>query len=139
MSQENVQVVYRAYDAIRRHDIEAFVREQHPDVVGWAYTMQAEGTTYRGHSGMRDFLEEIFSVFTDWHPEVVQAEDYGDTVLAQIRTAGRGVRSGIELGQNIWQVLKFRDGKAIWWRGYGSRAEALEAVGLSEQDGHADP
>jgi ketosteroid isomerase-like protein len=133
MSQENVEVVYRAYDAIRRRDIEAFVREQHPDVVGVVHIMQAEGTVYRGHSGMRRFLDEIFSVFTDWHPEVVQAEDYGDTVLAEVRVAGRGVRSGIAVEQNIWQVLKFRDGKAVSFHGYGSRAEALEAAGLAER------
>ena len=132
MSQENVEIVYRAYDAIRRHDIEAFVREQHPDVVGVVHVMQAEGDVYRGHSGMRRFLEEIFSVFPDWYPEVVQAEDHGDTVLAEIRLAGRGVRSGIAAEQNIWQVLKFRDGKGISFHGYGTRAEALEAMRLSE-------
>jgi ketosteroid isomerase-like protein len=132
MSQENVEAVYRAYDAIRRRDIEAFVREQHPDVVGVVHTMQAEGAVYRGHSGMRRFLDEIYSVFTDWNPEVVEAEDYGDTVLAEIRLAGRGVGSGVTVEQNIWQVLKFRDGKGVSFHGYGSRAEALEAVGISE-------
>jgi ketosteroid isomerase-like protein len=87
---------------------------------------------------MRRFLEEIYSVFTEWHPEVVQAEDYGDTVLAEIRLAGRGVRSGVAIEQNIWQVLKFRDGKAVSFHGYGSHAEALEAMKLSGQDAPAD-
>jgi ketosteroid isomerase-like protein len=138
MSRENVELVYRAYDAIRRHDIEAFVREQHPDVVGVVHIMQAEGTTYIGHSGMRRFLDDMYSVFPDLHPEVVQAEDHGDTVLAEIRVAGRGVGSGVAVEQNIWQVLMFRDGKAVSFHGYGSRAEALEAVGLGEQDARAD-
>ena len=134
MSKENVEAVYRAYDAMRRHDIEAFVQEQHPDVVGVIHVMQAEGAVYRGHAGMRQFLAEIFSVFPNWGPEVVQADDHGDVVVAEIRLIGRGVRSGIEIEQNMWQVLEFRDGKAISFHGYGSRAEALESVGLSEQN-----
>jgi ketosteroid isomerase-like protein len=128
MSQENVEAVYRAYDAIRRHDKEAFVAEQHPDVEGVVHVMQAEGSVYRGHSGMRQFLDELFSVFPDWHPEVVQTWDYGDTVVAEIRTAGRGARSGVALEQRIWQVLRFREGKAVWFHGYGSEADALEAA-----------
>jgi hypothetical protein len=32
---------------------------------------------------MRQFLDELFSVFPDWHPEVVQTWDCGDTVAAQ--------------------------------------------------------
>jgi ketosteroid isomerase-like protein len=132
MSQENVEAVYRAYDAIRRHDKEAFVAEQHPEVEGVVHVMEAEGSVYRGHSGMRRFLDDLYSVFPDWHPEVVQAWDYGDTVLAEIKTAGRGARSGVALEQRIWQVLRFRDGKAVWFHGYGSKTEALQAAGVSE-------
>jgi ketosteroid isomerase-like protein len=138
MSQENVEAVYRAYDAIRRHDKPGFIREQHPDVEGVIHVMQAEGAVYRGHSGMRRFLDELLSVFPDWHPEVVRVIDYGDTVLAEIKTAGRGARSGLAVEQALWQVIRFRDGKAVWFHGYGSQADALEAVGLSEQDAHAD-
>ena len=137
MSQKNVDAVHRAYDAIRRRDKEAFVREQHPDVEGVIHVMNAEGVIYRGHAGMRRFLDELFSVFPDWHPEVLRADDYGDTVLAEIKTAGQGVRSGVAIEQTIWQVIRFRDGKSVWFHGYGTKAEALEAVGLSEQDAHA--
>ena len=36
------------------------------------------------------------------------------------------------------QVWKVRDGKIVWHRLYEDREAALEAVGLSEQDPHAD-
>jgi ketosteroid isomerase-like protein len=63
----------------------------------------------------------------------VQATDYGDIVLAELSVAGRGARSGVALEQTTWQVIKFRNGKAVWFHGYGNRAEALEAVGLPQQ------
>jgi ketosteroid isomerase-like protein len=37
-----------------------------------------------------------------------------------------------------WQVWRFDTGKVTRWEEYLDRAEALEAVGLSEQDAHAD-
>jgi len=77
-------------------------------------------------------MKETFSVFPDWHPEIVSATEYGDAVLAEVKSAGRGARSGVALEQSAWQVIKFRDGKVVWWRGYGNRAVALEAVGLEE-------
>jgi ketosteroid isomerase-like protein len=132
MSRENVAAVYRAYEALRRRDYEALVRDAHPEVEGVVHVMSAEGTVYRGHAGMRRFLDELFSVFPDWHPEIVEATDYGDTVIAEIRMAGRGASSGLALEQTAWQVFKFRDGKAVSFHGYGTRAEALEAAGLSE-------
>jgi len=132
MSQENIETVYRALDAMRRGDREAFVREMHPEVEGRAYIMEAEGVVYRGHPGMRRFFDEAFSVFPDWNPEVVRATEYGDTVFAEVKTAGRGARSGVALEQTAWQVVKFRDGRVCWWRGYGNRADALEAAGLRE-------
>jgi ketosteroid isomerase-like protein len=131
MASKNLEAVYRAYAAIRRHDKEAFVREQHPDVVGELYVMEAEGTVYRGHSGMRRFLDELYSVFPNWRPEVVRTQEHGDAVLVEVRMSGSGARSGLALEQTIWQVITFREGKAVSFRGYGSRSDALEALEAS--------
>jgi|SRR5215207_6035430 len=132
MSQENVELVYRLYEASTRRDQEACVRESDPDVEIVSYLMGVDGTVYRGHAGLRDYIDDLFSVFPDWHPEILQATDYGDTVLAKIRMAGRGASSGLAIEQTAWQVSRFRDGKLVGFYGYGSQAEALEAAGLSE-------
>ena len=132
MSQENVDGVHQAYDAIRRRDLHAFLDLMHPDVEATSRVLEVEGAVYRGRAGMRQFIEDIWSVFPDWHPEVAHARDCGDAVVAEIRGTGRGVGSGIETGMTAFQVVKFRDGKAIWIHGYATEHEALEAVGLSE-------
>ena len=46
---------------------------------------------------------------------------------------GRGRTSGVEVDMRHWHVWTLDDGKAVRWRILGTRAEALEAVGLSEQ------
>jgi ketosteroid isomerase-like protein len=132
MSQENVDLLYRWYDAFRRHDNEACVRDSAPDVEIVSYLLGVEGTVYKGHAGMRRYIDQVFSVFPDWHAWVVGTIDHGDTVIAEIRMAGRGASSGLEIEQTTWQVTWFREGKMTGFTAYGNRAAALEAVGLSE-------
>jgi ketosteroid isomerase-like protein len=132
MSQENVELVYRWYDAMRRHDAEACVRDSLPDAELVSYLMGVEGTVYWGHAGVRRYLDDVFSIFPDWHPEIMSATDHGDVVIAEIRMAGSGASSGLEIEQTTWQLTRFRDGKMAGFTAYGTRAAALEALGLHE-------
>ena len=52
--------------------------------------------------------------------------------------AGRGKASGVFTKWRYGAVWTLRDGKMISLISYTDPAEALEAVGLSEQDAHAD-
>jgi len=129
---ENVDAIYRAYDAIRRRDLHAFLALIDPEVEATFRILALEGTVYRGHEGMRRFAEEVWSVFPDWHPEVDEAREVGDAVVAKVRGIGKGTGSGIEVEMTVWQVVKYRAGKAIWMQSYPTEVEALEVVGLSE-------
>ena len=132
MSQENVEVLYRWYEAIRGNDAEACVRYSQADAEIVSYLMGVEGTVYWGHSGVRRYVDDVFSIFPNWHPEIVSAADYGDVVVAEIRMAGSGASSGLEIEQTTWQLTRFRDGKMAGFTAYGTRAAALEAAGLHE-------
>ncbi len=131
MSQENLECASRMYDALNRKDKEGLLREMAPEVEGIVYFMQSEGTVYRRHSGVRRMFDEVFTVFPDWHAEVGITE-YGDVLLTEVRMTATGASSGLAVEQTGWQVLRFRDRKVIRFDGYGSHAEALAAVGLSE-------
>jgi ketosteroid isomerase-like protein len=132
VSQENVDTVYRLYEASRRRDKEACVRESAADVEIVSYLMGVEGTVYRGHAGLRRYLDDLFSVFPDWHPQILRTSEHGNMVLAEIRMAGRGASSGLAIEQTVWQATRFNDGKMICFTGYASRAAALQGEGLSE-------
>ena len=62
----------------------------------------------------------------------------GEHVVVFLRLIGKGRHSGIEVEMSVIDVLNFRDAKVTRHRLYGDRAEALEAVGLSDQDTRAD-
>jgi ketosteroid isomerase-like protein len=131
VSEENVQIVHRVYDALRRRDVEAFLREMHPDVEGMSWVMEADGDVFRGHDGMRRFLGEIWAVFPDWSVEVVEVIAHEDKALAELDLGGRGAGSGAPVHDTRWQVATFRDGRVIAWRGFAAREEALAAAGLT--------
>jgi hypothetical protein len=79
-------------------------------------------------------VERPVRFFTDFTTGVVEAQDFGDVTLAVLRQRARGAGSDAPTEQSIWNVARWRWGKCIWWRAFDSRDEALEAIGLSEQD-----
>jgi ketosteroid isomerase-like protein len=139
MSQENVDLVRRAVDAFNRRDLDAFVALTDDDVEVIPRSAPLEGGDhYHGHDGVRRWLKDLFGVFTDFTTEVVEAHDLEDLTLALLRQRARGAGSHAPTEQSIWNVARWRRGKCIWWRAFDTRAEALEAVGLSEKDARAD-
>ena len=139
MSQENVELIYRAFDALSRHDFDAFVALMDDDVEIIPRTSALEGESgYSGHEGLGRWWSSLLDVFPDYSIEVVEVRDLGDLTLEAIRLRGHGAGSAAPTDNTAWIVARWRRGKAVWWSTFNARAEALEAVGLSEQDVHAD-
>jgi ketosteroid isomerase-like protein len=136
MSQENVEIARRAYDAWNRDDLDAFLAELDPEVV-WHTAIEgtAEGDdmVYRGHAGARqiwkDYRGEVFSRIESWETELL---DLGDSVLRFGRLRVTGRTSGVEMESEFAQHVVMRDGLIVSSRDYLGHAEALEAAGLSE-------
>jgi ketosteroid isomerase-like protein len=129
VSQENVERAYRAYDAIRRRDVDAFLGFMDTDVECVPLLMEPDGDSYRGRDGIRRWLNELFGVFPDFSADVQEVRDFGDLLVVAARTHGQSVGSDVPFRATVWQVVELRDGKVIRWRNYWSEAEALEAAG----------
>jgi ketosteroid isomerase-like protein len=139
MSQENVDLGYRAIDAFNRRDLDAYLALMDDDVEVIPRSRALEGeSSYRRHDGVRRWWNNVHGVFPDWNIEVVEAHDFGDAAVADCRLSGHGASSAAPMDQATWLVSRWRRGKCVWWGSFETKAEALEAVGLSEQDAHAD-
>jgi ketosteroid isomerase-like protein len=132
MSQENVEAIERAYAAMGGLDAEALVRVCDPDVEFRSRIASAEDVTYRGHDGVRDYIANLTEAFEWVRTEPLDVIDGGDRAVVCNRFRARGRVSGVEVEERFFQALRFRGGKSLWWDFYPSKAEALEAVGLSE-------
>jgi ketosteroid isomerase-like protein len=130
VSQENVEIVRRAWEAYMRHDNEAALAFYDPEA---ELNHPLDGSVYRGLGGVRAF-------FRDWHAawsellsnDVEEWIDAGDDVIAAMHIRARGRSSGVTVERREWDVWTLRNGKLWRLRIYTSRAEALEAVGLTE-------
>ena len=138
MSQENVELSYRAVDAFNQRDLDALLAMADEDVEVFSRLAPIEESRYRGYEGIRRWQQDLYGVFPDWHGELLEVRDFGDFTMGVIRVRGHGGESGVPVDQVIWQVAEWRNGKLVGLSSHDSEAEALQAVGPSEQDAHAD-
>lgn len=133
MSDDNVQVVRLSFDAIGRWDIDALVELYDPDIEFLPLTgTRVESGGYIGHDGVREYFTEVGEVWDQMLPHADDVRTVGDQVVVLGGCAVRGRGSGAESDAPMAWVITVRDGKVTRHRGYRTREEALEAVGLSE-------
>jgi ketosteroid isomerase-like protein len=128
MSDQNVELARRAYDAFNGRDLDGLLSLTHDEVVVESRLVAIEGG-YRGLEGMRRWWENLFEFIPDYTIEVQSLRDLGETTLAHLRCTGHGAGSSTPLVETVWQPIRWRDGKCIWWRNFQTEAEALEAIG----------
>ena len=138
MSQENVELTYRAFDAVNRRDLDAFLALMDGDVEVFTVLVSIEGG-YHGHDGVRRWWDSWFATFPDLRADLVEVRDVGEGLaVASLQIHGHGGGSDVPFEGTLWMTGRWQRGKCIWWSSFRTRAEALEAVGLSEQDAQAD-
>jgi ketosteroid isomerase-like protein len=140
MSRENVEVVRRAFEAFNRTyaagitDLSEFLDFLDPDVEWVPIMAILEGTTYHGHEGMRQWIEDVKRDWVAFEPRPEQFRDLGDDrvlVLGAWRAQGRGGDVLLDIPQAAW-LIQIRNGKVVRLQTFTERKKALEAVGLSE-------
>ncbi len=130
MSRENVELAYRAHEAVAGRQLDALLALMDPEVDFRPLISELEGNAYQGHDGVRRWWEQTFSVFSDFEFELDEVRDLGDVVLAALRVRGHGVGGDAPFVERIWQIAEWRHGKVVWWRVCRSESDALAAERL---------
>jgi ketosteroid isomerase-like protein len=130
MSQENLEIQRRLFDALNRRDLDAYLAGMDPEV---EITSRFIGQgTYHGHDGAREWWKDIFATLPNTSFEVVELRSVGDRVLSIFRVVGHGTASVPAFAQMAWVTGEWRDGKCVSWCSHQTEAEALAAMGLRE-------
>jgi ketosteroid isomerase-like protein len=133
MSRDNVEIVRKSFDAIGRWDLDALLELYDPDIKFEPLTgTRVESGGYRGHQGVRRYLEEAEEVWDEVRPVAGEITTSGDQVVVFGHCAIRGKASEIETDSPCSWVITVQDGKITRHRVFGTSSEALEAAGLSE-------
>jgi ketosteroid isomerase-like protein len=131
MSQENVEIVRRGYEEFARtgdFDPELF----DPDVEFDNSNAMLDAAVYRGPEGLREYLSLLREMWKQVRLEPQEFIPVGEhQVIVPIRmiTVGRGE---VETVARTASVITVRQGKITHMKSFQSKAEALEAAGLSE-------
>jgi uncharacterized protein len=131
MSQENVEVVRRGYEAYARGDLDAMLEDIHPEMT--TYRADPDGATFRGREGLLEAIAEWvedFAEFTFTPEEFLDANDH--QVIVRVHQTAIGKQSGASIEGRFWFVHTLKDANVTRLDMLMSEEQALEAAGLSE-------
>ena len=133
MSQENVEVVRRGFDAYNRGDLDGVLETWAPDaVVDWSRSRGFDAGVFRGHDAIRAHWQRLLAAFDKVRIELVDPiEVEGDLLIVENLGYLRG-RDGIEVQTRSAWLITIRDGELTSFTLYQTRQDALEAAGLRE-------
>ena len=132
MSQANVEIIRRMYDAFARGDVEASLSCLDPEIEFSQPADEPGGGTYHGHEGVVRAFAAWTGAWDDYRVEVEELTGHGDSVLARTRHCGRGKGSGAEVEQQIFQLWVLRDERVVRATMFYDESEAREATGLTD-------
>ena len=133
---DRLRAGYERFNKTRRYDTDLlapdFEMQQAPSIIDTA-------GVFRGRAAVIDVLRELEEAFEELSWEVEKLFEVPDgRVVVFVRARARGRGSGVKTDNRIAHLWTFRDDRAVRMVVFEEQSEALEAVGLSDQDAHAD-
>jgi ketosteroid isomerase-like protein len=129
MSQENVEVVRRMYEAFHGGDAEGALAHFDPDVTVDA-SSRVDGEVGHGHQDLTRIISSWLGAFEEWREELEEIRDLGDRVFVVATQRGRGKGSALDVETRYAVLYGVEGGRITRMTLYLDPAEALEAVGL---------
>jgi ketosteroid isomerase-like protein len=132
MSQENVEVIRRGWNAWLRGDMRDLFETFASDIV-WdtSHFRDWPEAAYHGTDGVQRFLSEWLEVWDEYEVTIEEVIPVPDgRVVSLMRHRGRGRASGVPMDLPMAQIATLRDSKVIRLDNYDDPSEALEAVEL---------
>jgi ketosteroid isomerase-like protein len=131
MSQENVEIVRRAWEAAERRDTEVVFALYDPDIVWQSHYGPVSGT-YHGHEGVRQFFHEWTEALESFRAHAEEFIDAGDSVVVCAMVWARGRGSGVEAEMPQGFLYTVKDGLVTRIEIFEGKERALAAAGLGE-------
>jgi ketosteroid isomerase-like protein len=135
MSQENVELARRSFEAFNRTFTEGtsdLYEALDPEVEWVPMSALLMRTSYHGHDGVRQWMEEMKRDWTTYELRPERYLDLGDDrvlTMGTWRAQGRAGGVLVDFPQATW-LQQFRKGKLALLRTFTDRKQALETVGL---------
>jgi ketosteroid isomerase-like protein len=125
--ESQIELTRRAIDAFNSNNAEAMI-ELGVLEFDWSGSIAPNQGVYRGEEGVREFVDDQWSMFQELRIEPEEFLTRGRHVIVPITVHGRG-RDGLLVKATSAQLYTFEDGRPARITLFQSRDEALEAAG----------
>jgi uncharacterized protein len=132
MSEENVEVVRRYFEAYDRGDIDGWKSLLAPEVEFRPLAADLMGGSRRGVEDVARTIIEFLGSFASYSLSPEAFHDAGDQVVVVLHRSARSARSPAPIEDRFAELFSLRDGRIIRMRSFPRLRDALEAAGLSE-------
>lgn len=132
MSDENVELVRRYYEAMNRGDEEAVRELLTADFVTDTSRRPVEPGILHGREESMVAAAQVREAWEELVVEPAELIPADDRVLAIVDNRARGRSSGASVESRTAQLWTIRDGKLARFEYFGTPAEARAAIGLAE-------
>jgi ketosteroid isomerase-like protein len=129
VSQGNVDVVGRSFEAFNARDVNELVGLSTPDCEWLPFRAQLVGIVYRGHEGIRRFVSDIEDDWEGYQVDPLEFYDRGErvAVVGQVRAVGRG---SVNIDSIAGFVLELRCGRIRHVTSHSNPEAARHAVSV---------
>ncbi len=132
MSEENVEIVRRSYEAFMQGDPEAALSAYSPDTEWDDTRFRPEGKVHRGRDEVAKLVRTWVGTWSDYSIRLERVIDAGNRVVVMWEERGTGKGSGLEVNTQVGVVITVDGGQITRSVVYSDPADALEAAGLRE-------
>ena len=139
MPHENVTLAGQVLDALERREVSLLTALSDPEVEWHSFFAEValgKGGGYRGHDGIRQYVQDLNDAWEIVRGEVDDALGVGDIALLVGRIHYRGKTSGVETAAPAGWIFRFRKRRVILFRAFRDPDRTLVAS-LSEQGAQA--
>ena len=136
MSEDNVALVLRTFDAFRTGGFEAMLEFLSPDVIWHPIPGWIEDVEYRGHDGTRKMSDVFTDNFADLKLEPRDVRPAQDKVLALVEATGTTRHGGVPIEwKSAFVYSNFREQKIGDVRFFLTWEEGIEALDAAKSTG----
>src|SRR6476619_2253473 len=114
MSQENVEIVLRAYDLVTRGDVAEMVEIIGPQFELRENVLAPDAAVYHGPEGLKKWLDASLEAFSDFRFEPERFIERGEWVFVPVQAHGRGKGSGAPFEARYVTAFRIQLGKAVF-------------------------
>lgn len=125
-------VMRLVFVAFNRGDLDELLVYWHEDCTYLSaihQMIEGDAAVFSGHDGIRRWWNDLDDLYEVLTAKVLSTEERGGSAVLEFEVSGRGAGSGLVNTARLAQVATVRDGRLLAVQDYGSREEALGAVG----------